>query len=638
MPPVSFAPISPGSRGWRTVAAERQSRLAATAVAVESSVMLKKIVPSLVALALASVCGVAQAENVSFTGFTHGSETVTATLTGPNVPVTKTISAGGFNTILNGSASFEAYCVDLYQTITFGAPPYPEYTFAGLGHAFTNLNAYTDLGRLYATAGAVTNSVAEAAFQIAVWEISYETTGTAYNLGSGAATFAGGTAATSGALTLAANWLGQPGRHRPEHHHPRQPRAPGRGLRAGSGARDLCPAHGGPGGGGLHGAASAQELTRFPRREKGEPGSPFLRLAHARQAPRTRLLSWHGAVGPVHNRAMHDAVSVAARRRPPAWQRWLLAACLASGSAALAADPAAQPTIVLDQALSTASVGTAFPSGVPTTSVTLPDDWAKTNPGHDGAVWYRVAFRFAEATLPDELLALYLDRACTNLQVLLNGHLIYSGGRMVEPVTRNCARPVLITLPPALLNPNGNALDLRVLGHPAQSVGSIRRAGGLSEVRARAAVDPRQGPCRAHVLGAGMDPRHQPGAGRPGLPAAGDRLAAPARGLFRLLRLALPRLGRRVDRDLDPGPALGERRHRVHAELGLAGAPGLRRAVLPELRRPALAHDREHRRRAMGRACPCRCWSPGPPTCSWWRASGTPCSRRSWRWWSCSTC
>ena len=97
-------------------------------------------------------------------------------------------------------------------------------------------------------------------------------------------------------------------------------------------------------------------------------------------------------------------------------------------------------------------------------------------------VWYRVAFRFAEATLPDELLALYIERACSNLQVHLNGSLIFSGGRMVEPVTRNCGRPQLVTLPPALLNPRGNVLDLRVLGHPLERVGSIRRAGGLSAI------------------------------------------------------------------------------------------------------------------------------------------------------------
>ncbi|HVQ26568.1 MAG TPA: sensor histidine kinase, partial [Planctomycetota bacterium] len=134
----------------------------------------------------------------------------------------------------------------------------------------------------------------------------------------------------------------------------------------------------------------------------------------------------------------------------------------------------------LDKALTAVDPSPAFPTGASTAPVTLPDNWAKSHPQHDGIVWYRVAFRFAEATLPDELLALYVDRACTNLQVVLNGHLIFSGGRMVEPTTRNCARPQLITLPPALLNPHGNSLDLRVLGHPAQSVGSVRRAGGLS--------------------------------------------------------------------------------------------------------------------------------------------------------------
>jgi len=169
--------------------------------------MSNKCVSSLVALALASFCGLSQAEDVSFTGFANGSQTVTATLATPNGALSRSISAGGLTTILNGGPSFESYCIDLYQNIAFGQPPYTEYTFAGLGHLFTNGNAYTDLGRLYATAGLVDNSVEEAAFQIAVWEIAYEVTGTAYNLASGAASFAGGTAASSGALTLASTWL-----------------------------------------------------------------------------------------------------------------------------------------------------------------------------------------------------------------------------------------------------------------------------------------------------------------------------------------------------------------------------------------------------------------------------------------------
>jgi hypothetical protein len=165
---------------------------------------------SRLALAIASlvVAGPALAANVSFSGFTHGSETVTATLTGPNVPrVLTNVSAGGFSTILNGGPSFETYCVDLYQTINFGAPPYSEYSLPETTHVFTNANAYTDLGRLYATAGLVDTAVEEAAFQIAVWEIAYEATGTSYDLSSGAATFSGGTAASSGALILANTWL-----------------------------------------------------------------------------------------------------------------------------------------------------------------------------------------------------------------------------------------------------------------------------------------------------------------------------------------------------------------------------------------------------------------------------------------------
>jgi len=166
---------------------------------------VQKLASSLAVVAFVTHFGTAHAENVKFTGFKHGSNTVTVTLAGPNAPVTKTVSAGGFNTILNGGPSFETYCVDVYQTIAFNTL-YPEYVHAS-PHLFTNGNAYADLGRLYATAGVVDTAVEEAAFQIAVWEIAYETTGVAYSLASGAASFAGGTAATSGALALATSWL-----------------------------------------------------------------------------------------------------------------------------------------------------------------------------------------------------------------------------------------------------------------------------------------------------------------------------------------------------------------------------------------------------------------------------------------------
>ena len=134
-----------------------------------------RLVP-LTSIALACALGTttARADDVTFTGFAHGSETVAFSLVAPNGAASGTVNAGGFATILNGGPSFVSYCVDL--------------------------------GRLYANAGVVDTSVEEAAFQIAVWEIAYETTPGAYALGSGAASFSGGSAA-NGALGLAATWL-----------------------------------------------------------------------------------------------------------------------------------------------------------------------------------------------------------------------------------------------------------------------------------------------------------------------------------------------------------------------------------------------------------------------------------------------
>jgi hypothetical protein len=162
---------------------------------------------SSIALACGLALGVeAQAADVTFTGFAHGSETVSFSLSAPNGAASGSVSAGGFATTVNGGTSFETFCVDLYQHISFGTL-YPEYSGPGATHVFANSRAYADLGRLYANTGVIDTSVKEAAFQIAVWEIAYETTPGAYALGSGAASFSGGSADSSGALGLAAGWL-----------------------------------------------------------------------------------------------------------------------------------------------------------------------------------------------------------------------------------------------------------------------------------------------------------------------------------------------------------------------------------------------------------------------------------------------
>jgi hypothetical protein len=147
----------------------------------------------------------AHAANVMFSNFAHGSETVNYSLTAPNSVLSGSGSAGGLLASLNGGPSFETYCVDLYQHIGFGTT-YIDYTAPNTTHSFANSHAYADLGRLFATAGPIADAVHEAAFQIAVWEIAYETTGS-YSLAGGSATFSGGTANSSGALALASGWL-----------------------------------------------------------------------------------------------------------------------------------------------------------------------------------------------------------------------------------------------------------------------------------------------------------------------------------------------------------------------------------------------------------------------------------------------
>jgi signal transduction histidine kinase len=152
-----------------------------------------------------------------------------------------------------------------------------------------------------------------------------------------------------------------------------------------------------------------------------------------------------------------------------------------AGAAARAADPPSQIRVI-EQALSVVGTEGRIRFDDSARLVHLPDDWAETRPKFAGTVWYRAAFRLADAVGSDELLAVYIERACSNLHVHLNGALIFSGGRMVEPVTRNCSRPQLVTLPPALLRTGDNVLDVRVLGHPLERVASRQAAGGLSVI------------------------------------------------------------------------------------------------------------------------------------------------------------
>jgi two-component system, NarL family, sensor histidine kinase UhpB len=165
----------------------------------------------------------------------------------------------------------------------------------------------------------------------------------------------------------------------------------------------------------------------------------------------------------------------------PAAARLFALACLLCLGLSATAEPI---DVVLTRALVVAGDGPAFPQAEGTaTTQTLPDDWALSRPGFEGAVWYRVGFDAPRDADPSEVLALYIERVCTNLEVQLNGQPLYSGGRMQEPVARNCYQPQLVPLPSGLLRPQGNRLDIKVYGHALEHVSSRQRGAGLSALR-----------------------------------------------------------------------------------------------------------------------------------------------------------
>ncbi len=111
--------------------------------------------------------------------------------------------------------------------------------------------------------------------------------------------------------------------------------------------------------------------------------------------------------------------------------------------------------------------------------VALPHMWDASVPGHAGVASYRLQ---VQAPGGSDLLALYVERACANLRVRLNGEVI-GGPAELRPVQPNCYRPYLLAVPRSLLRPGGNELLLEVAGHAAPAVVSRQRAAGLSEVR-----------------------------------------------------------------------------------------------------------------------------------------------------------
>ncbi len=152
----------------------------------------------------------------------------------------------------------------------------------------------------------------------------------------------------------------------------------------------------------------------------------------------------------------------------------------------LLALPAQAEVRLLDHALRV--TGSGAPAWAQARAVELPDEWPREWPasaaGQPGEMWYRLALDLTDPLPPTSatLYGLYVERACSVLQVWLNDQLIHDGGRSDEPVSRNCHRPQLAAVPAALLHAGRNQLDLRLRGYALAEVSSRQRAGGLSAV------------------------------------------------------------------------------------------------------------------------------------------------------------
>ncbi len=143
-------------------------------------------------------------------------------------------------------------------------------------------------------------------------------------------------------------------------------------------------------------------------------------------------------------------------------------------------DGALQP---LTQAWAVRSDAPRFPDGSGGQLVALPDEWSRSQPGHKGAVWYRFHFDLLKQPPKEQVLGALIDRACSSVEVHLNGVLLYRSGRMSEPYTRQCFSSHVVALTSNLLRERDNNLDVKIVGYPIGHVSARQRAGGLAAVQ-----------------------------------------------------------------------------------------------------------------------------------------------------------
>ncbi|HSV70872.1 MAG TPA: ATP-binding protein [Methylibium sp.] len=153
-----------------------------------------------------------------------------------------------------------------------------------------------------------------------------------------------------------------------------------------------------------------------------------------------------------------------ARRAAAALALALGAALAACGKAPPPPGAAAGAVVELHEAL--------LAEGHSERPVTLPDAWEASAPARAGRVRYRL--ELPDAALHAEQSALYIPRAGNALRLQVNGQPLLAlgvpgdDGRLGADTSRT---PLWLPLPPALLRPSGNRMEIELYGDPKRDAG-----------------------------------------------------------------------------------------------------------------------------------------------------------------------
>jgi len=165
------------------------------------------------------------------------------------------------------------------------------------------------------------------------------------------------------------------------------------------------------------------------------------------------------------------------RQRAQALTRWVLCGLLTLPGLAQASLAAGLGVLAFADAIVAADTAQGvFPVDAEQHVVPLPDDWGPSHPAGAGPLWYRLRFDVATSPAASDVLGVYFERMCAGIDVHLNGHRLHATRPPGQPSSFECQRPLLISLPTALLRASGNELDLRVAGFKLQHVASSLRA------------------------------------------------------------------------------------------------------------------------------------------------------------------